>query len=127
MLLDLISCHCAKGEIPWSILALYMISLRNRDAIEDKKTKNPGVFNAHALRHRICTPGVSKQNEDSRILEFISKAHAISVVVRCKLEVLKSSGPLLIPIYTPFIYYIYKNTEAKISEILGIFLRMNRG
>lgn len=38
MVLDLISCHCAKGKIPWSILALYMKSLRNRDAIEDKET-----------------------------------------------------------------------------------------
>ena len=55
MVLDLISCHCAKGKIPWSVLALYMISLRNRDVIEDKKTKNPGVFNAQALRHDMYT------------------------------------------------------------------------
>ena len=71
----------------------------------------------HRLYVTICTPGVSKQNEDSRILEYISKAHAISVVVKCKLEVIKSSGPLLIPIYTPFINYIYNNTEG----ILGIY------
>ena len=59
MVLDLISCHCAKGKIPWSVLALYMISLRNRDAIEDKKTKNPRVFNAQAGSVEI---NVTKQN-----------------------------------------------------------------
>lgn len=84
-------------------------------------------YSLHTLYVTICTPGLSKQNEDSRTLEYISKTHAISVVVRCKLEVIKSSGPLLIPIYTPFIYYIYNNTEAKISEIFRIFWRMNRG